>query len=291
MVLPEFLLIDCELKKESQFWNNLNQTHNFSSTPTMKSFVPVDTNPESTNMQNRPPPSLINQQVTKDSDQHTKSLPFDWVGCLKAPWGPTKKRSFSICFEIILAANQQLFAVQHQIDWLSQNKMEMKSKFFNLWDCCPFWASTWQHCHCFSSHSNKNNCNGYQLLLLCIFLQIRWWWMTFFLWLNLLLFARNDINNPDDDVNSAVFSICAHVDATPCFSTCPFFFIHNANRHKTLTPWADIFFAHFCYLGLKNDSNCVQWRTTIDISFSSNWTPTCSNCPRELESSSDQHTF
>jgi len=60
------------------------------------------------------------------------------IGCDVWKCHEVQQKSFSMCFQIILAANQQLFAVWHEIDWLSQNKMKMKSKFFNVWDCCPF---------------------------------------------------------------------------------------------------------------------------------------------------------
>jgi len=64
--------VPCVLKKDLTFSNNPDPTHNFLSTPTTKSTVPVDTDRVSTGVQSRPPPTLMSQSMTKEPVQHTK---------------------------------------------------------------------------------------------------------------------------------------------------------------------------------------------------------------------------
>jgi len=65
--------IHCVPKCELQFLNNPDPTHNFLSTPTTKSVMPVNTDPISMGVQSRPPPpALMGQSMRTESAQHTK---------------------------------------------------------------------------------------------------------------------------------------------------------------------------------------------------------------------------
>jgi len=56
----------CVLKRELQFLNNPDQTHNFLSTLTMKSAVHADTDHDSTCVCSRPTPAMMSQPMTKE---------------------------------------------------------------------------------------------------------------------------------------------------------------------------------------------------------------------------------
>jgi len=96
--------VPCLKKRELQFLNNQDPTHNFSSTLTTKSVVPADTDCVSTGIQSRSSPALMSQSMTKESAENTK-LPPILVGAILPGWCPTgstvrtnKKKLFSICF-------------------------------------------------------------------------------------------------------------------------------------------------------------------------------------------------
>jgi len=63
--------VPCVSKRELQFSNNPDLTHNFSSTPTTKATVPVDTDHVFHSMWSRRPPALMSQSMTKAPAQHT----------------------------------------------------------------------------------------------------------------------------------------------------------------------------------------------------------------------------
>jgi len=60
--------VPCVLKKELPFSNIPDPTNNFLSIPTMKSSVLADTDHASIGVQSRPPPALISQSMTKETD-------------------------------------------------------------------------------------------------------------------------------------------------------------------------------------------------------------------------------
>jgi len=92
----------CVPKRELQFLNNPDPTHNFLSTLTTKSAVPVDTDNISTCVWSRPPPALMSQSMTKQSADSTHDDATDFARCnvcladvqLEAVWRPTKRHHF-----------------------------------------------------------------------------------------------------------------------------------------------------------------------------------------------------
>jgi len=75
-VRPQLLLpktAPCLPKRELQFSNNPDSTHNVSSTQITKSMAPADTDHVSIGVWSRPPPTLMSQSMTKEPAQHTKS--------------------------------------------------------------------------------------------------------------------------------------------------------------------------------------------------------------------------
>jgi len=89
--LWESLLMNCLIACQMSSWhnaqiavggsNNPDPTHNFLSTPTMKSAVHADTGDVCTGMQSRRPPALTSQSMTKELAQHTQ-LPQILLGAM-----------------------------------------------------------------------------------------------------------------------------------------------------------------------------------------------------------------
>jgi len=87
----------CDLKCS----NNPDPSHNFLSTPTTKSAVPVDTDHVSMGVQSRPPPALTSQSMTKEPAQNTKLpqiLPVAMFAQLMSNWKHCEDQQKEIVF-------------------------------------------------------------------------------------------------------------------------------------------------------------------------------------------------
>ena len=138
-LLPK--IASCVPNRELQFSNNPNTTHNFSSTLTTKSAVPVDTCLISMRVQSRPPPALMSQSMMKWSAQHTKppqilldamfaQLVSNWKCC-----EGQQKEIVSYSFPWHWPQKQfQQFVVNQSLFWTRCWNVQRKSRLFS--SCC-----------------------------------------------------------------------------------------------------------------------------------------------------------
>ena len=137
--------------KEMQFLNNQDPTHNFFSTPTTKSTMPVDTDHVSIGMWSRWPPALMIQSMTKEPVQSTKSpqillgamfayLTSNWKHC-----EDQQKKLFSICFQSTSLRNNSndLLQIRDSLLFSMQNKNDRKNECRHLiWQSGAKWSKT-----------------------------------------------------------------------------------------------------------------------------------------------------